>query len=596
MNVLELPFDQYQRYRLVADLCERLRSDGSRLSILDVGGRTALLRSFLEDGDVTLVDVEASEETGLVLGSGAALPFADGSFDVVCAFDTLEHVPPADREAFVRECERVARGWVVLAGPYDAPRVAEAEELLQAFLRDKLKARHRYLDEHRSHGLPDRAATEELLAALGCRVATIGHGNLDRWFALMCLALYLDDDPALRGLAKSVHRFYNASLYASDHAEPVYRHVIIGAKERRELPRAEDLLDPPVAPAGALAGFAELETELLAFDKERAAWRAEKAKWTSIEEDLEADLEGHRAKARALAADLAKAEAELARLRQDLAREERESRAAIAALEQDLEEHERSLTEVRDELANHRGLVEALEADRARERAESEEERGTLRADLEAHRRSLEAVRAELASEQEARTALEAELAREQRDAAAERAVLQRDLEAHRASLTEISAERAAHEERGRALEAELEAARADAAQAIDALGQDLAGHKETLTAVRAQAEELARLRERELAQAEAQRHELLAEVDGARAHAAELEGALANASARAEELEAELDRVNRVASAINDDLVGANAALEAERAEVARLRAELLNRWRNARRALSFRRPRVDP
>ena len=34
MDVLELPFDQYQRYRLVADLVEELRPRGRRLRIL----------------------------------------------------------------------------------------------------------------------------------------------------------------------------------------------------------------------------------------------------------------------------------------------------------------------------------------------------------------------------------------------------------------------------------------------------------------------------------------------------------------------------------------------------------------------------------
>ena len=101
---LDLPFDQYQRYRLIADLLELWPRKGRArpLRVLDVGGRTALLRPFLPGAEITLVDVEASQESGLVLGTGSALPFQDGAFDVVCAFDTLEHVPPAGRSDFVR--------------------------------------------------------------------------------------------------------------------------------------------------------------------------------------------------------------------------------------------------------------------------------------------------------------------------------------------------------------------------------------------------------------------------------------------------------------------------------------------------------------
>ena len=54
-EVLRLPFDQYQRYRLVADVLEDLRAGSERLTVLDVGGRTALLRKFLTADDITLV-------------------------------------------------------------------------------------------------------------------------------------------------------------------------------------------------------------------------------------------------------------------------------------------------------------------------------------------------------------------------------------------------------------------------------------------------------------------------------------------------------------------------------------------------------------
>jgi len=130
LDIRDLPFDQFQRYELVRALLESVRVDGQRLRILDVGGRTALLREFLPSDQIELVDVVPSGVEGLVLGSGAELPFKDNAFDAVCAFDTLEHVPPPLRDDFVRECARVSGRYVILAGPYDSPRVAEAEEAL----------------------------------------------------------------------------------------------------------------------------------------------------------------------------------------------------------------------------------------------------------------------------------------------------------------------------------------------------------------------------------------------------------------------------------------------------------------------------------
>ena len=85
IDLLALPFDQYQRYRLVADLVDRVRIDDRPFRILDVGGRTALLRAFLPNDDVALVDVDPSDAEGLVLGDGSKLPYQDGAFEVVAA-------------------------------------------------------------------------------------------------------------------------------------------------------------------------------------------------------------------------------------------------------------------------------------------------------------------------------------------------------------------------------------------------------------------------------------------------------------------------------------------------------------------------------
>lgn len=290
-DVLALPFDQYQRYRLVSDLLRQLRGGGPPLRVLDVGGRTAVLRDFLADARIDLVDVEPSASPGLVLGDGSRLPFQDASFDAVCAFDTLEHVPVPLREAFVAEVRRVSRGWVVLAGPYAHPRVEQAEELLQQFLERKLGERHRYLDEHRHHGLPERASVEAQLVRSGARVVSIPHGNLDRWLVLQCLSMYMDYDPALRPIARDFQRFYNAELYASDHAEPVYRHVVVAALGEAPLPRAADLLAAPMAPQGALRTTFDMLGELVHFDRERTWWHAVRGEFERTVESYRRELE-----------------------------------------------------------------------------------------------------------------------------------------------------------------------------------------------------------------------------------------------------------------------------------------------------------------
>ncbi len=388
-DVAALPFDQYQRYRLVADMIDRLRAERPVLEILDVGGRTALLRSFLPEDTVHLVDMEASDEDGLVLGDGAKLPFRDGAFDVVCAFDTLEHVPPAMRDEFVKECARVTRGHVLLAGPYTSPEVDEAEELLQQFLNDKLDLQHRYLEEHRTHGLPDRERTETLLREAGCVVTNHGHGNLDRWLVLMCMEMYMDHDPLLRPIAERFFRFYNENLYASDHAVPVYRHVVVAAKSGCELPSVEGILSEPQAPEGALKVTGNLGLELLAFDRERDVWQPEMERLKGIIDDQIQDIAGHRASLETARKDLAAHDQTLSDLRATYDEMVAASKKTRADLEADLHAHKAAHSDLKVELdAQVKRYDEGL--------AERDAERETFQGDLKTAQEGYEKVLGEL--------------------------------------------------------------------------------------------------------------------------------------------------------------------------------------------------------
>ena len=419
---LDLPFDQYQRYRLIADLCDSLRGPDQVLEVLDVGGRTGVLRTFLPGDRVTIVDLEPSDQAGLVLGSGDRLPFADRSFDVVVASDTLEHVPPERRAAFTRECCRTTRAWVLLAGPYEHPAVSEAEELLQRFLVDRLGERHRYLEEHRALGLPGREEVAAWCRAAGAReVTSVSHGNLERWLGLMSLALYLDADAPLRPAARRLNRFYNALLHSGDRRGIAYRHVLVAAFGQAPLPAADRALAPADLPPEALAPFGHLLADLAGFDVQRDVVRAERERLAGEVARARADVAGH---ARALAergADLAGHKERVAELERDLAGH----RARLAETEQDLDEHRAALRQATGELEAHRSALGAVRAEldgiqleRAELLRDLELQRvvaAELRADAEALRdhsgalvREIETVRAEA-------RAIEAELLRKTR-------------------------------------------------------------------------------------------------------------------------------------------------------------------------------------
>lgn len=578
---LELPFDQYQRYRLVSDVLAAVRAPGERLRILDVGGRTALLRTFLGEDDVELVDVEPSDAPGLVLGDGSRLPFRDRAFDAVVTFDTLEHVPPARRDDFVRECRRVARRWVVIAGPYSSPEVERAERLLREFLAAKLHERHRYLEEHHEHGLPDRARVEESLRELGGRVLSLGHGNLERWLPLMGLALYLDRDAPLRPVARDFFRFYNRVLFASDSAEPVYRHAVVAAFGDAPLPDPAAVVTRSAAPPGAGVPLDHLWREVLAFDAQRDAVRAE---W----QRLEGVLAGHRATIDRLRADAADLQAGGVELRAELERERAEGGAARDALQRDLAEHRASLSSLSSELAAGAAERLRLQTDLERERREGEEARAILAADLAAHRESLAEQERELRAASAELERLRADLERERREGERARATLVADLEGHRDLLAAREAELAAALGEVGVLGAELMRERADAAGALEALGRDLEGHRASLGAARAELDALRVAFEAERRAQTAVQGDLLGQLEAHRAVQRELEGELGAHRAAQGELLAELERLQGIARSIQEDLLRTQAELSAERALVAHLRGELRDRWKNFKRVFA--------
>lgn len=443
---LALPFDQYQRYRLVADLLEQLRGEGDSLVVLDVGGRTALLRKFLQGHRIHLVDVEESGETGLVLGDGATLPFGDSTVDAVVTIDTLEHVPPAGRESFVAECARVARRWVVIAGPFATEGVAEAEELLAGFLHEKLGIAHRYLNEHHEHGLPSLEATEGELRSAGGAVRSVGHANLERWLALMCLSMYIDRDAPLRAIAPDFFRFYNVALHGLDQTPPVYRHAVVAALDGTLLPELEVISRGAVAPPESFETIGHLVRELVGFDLERDVVKREWARLEEVNRGLATDLEQHEAtlgecreirdEQVGVIEELREREGELLgnekELEAEIERERAESGEAIAGLEADLGEHRRALGEVEEELRAHQEHLPVLNAqleeqaaelvkrgeEMASQRAEFDSvhtalagEIQNLQAEIEARGREMERLNLELAQGRELIARLRVELA-----------------------------------------------------------------------------------------------------------------------------------------------------------------------------------------
>lgn len=236
-----VPFDQYQRYRIAAEVASELAaSNASRgpLRVLDVGGQFFDLEigprrpiaEFLPNCRTVTVDLAESPLRHYVRARGEALPFAQTSFDLVVSVDVLEHVGPALRPALVAELTRVSGRAIVLAAPFRGEYVSQAEDLFARFVERTAGTVQGQLKEHRENGLPDLDATQNLLVDAGWTTYVFPYGNLWRWLLMMIDKHAFPTVGISRAVYREIDERFNRDLFETDREAPCYRHFIVAAK------------------------------------------------------------------------------------------------------------------------------------------------------------------------------------------------------------------------------------------------------------------------------------------------------------------------------------------------------------------------------
>ncbi len=252
-DFLELPFDQFQRYQTARDFADAIRPvSGAPLKVLDVGGFPGLMVDWLPEDDVTVVDVIEAEAPNYIQASGAELPFGDASFDLVCTCDTLEHVPPGERGAFLRELGRVSKDYLFMTAPFADERTRMAEEILYGYVERVLKTDFVTLREHLDNGLPDLDTTLIGLGETGFSTHDFPSGYLYHWLPMMMAKHHIMAHGDTDELHRRIDRFYNLNFSTGDCREPSYRRVIVGSKAGVEAVKA--FAGDRVAPAGTTDG------------------------------------------------------------------------------------------------------------------------------------------------------------------------------------------------------------------------------------------------------------------------------------------------------------------------------------------------------
>jgi GT2 family glycosyltransferase len=249
-TVLSLPFDSYERYALTAQVVSLLWPHHTRatpLRLLDVGGHSSSLKYFLPHDTVVAADIKEPPAftyresvpfrcDQYVRAAGGSLPFADKSFDLVAAHDTLEHVPEPNRLSFLRDLLRVSRRFVILHGPMYSRQTAKAERRLALFWREALGLEAHPLREHLEMGLPEREFVRQFLEDMEKPFVSIPNGNIVLWLTMMALKHYVIAFPDADEAHEVLDRTFNALLAPFDFAQPCYREAYVIANNRRDLP------------------------------------------------------------------------------------------------------------------------------------------------------------------------------------------------------------------------------------------------------------------------------------------------------------------------------------------------------------------------
>lgn len=227
--VLELAFDHYQRYRFAAQILPHIAPGAKR--ILDVGGALGRLPLFFPGVEIEVIDCAWEDAPWARVYDGARLPYEDNSFDAVASIDTLEHVPPAQRQPFLQELARVSRDAVLICGPFHDPDVLQAEDALRDFAETQLELNDRFLHEHAEYELPQVNLVSDEMTELGYSVMGLPNGYLPRWLAMQCAEFILGKTPESAGAKARINKLYNANYYSSDNCTPAYRIAVIATRE-----------------------------------------------------------------------------------------------------------------------------------------------------------------------------------------------------------------------------------------------------------------------------------------------------------------------------------------------------------------------------
>jgi hypothetical protein len=174
------------------------RSNGKDCSVLDVGGGTGALASFIPEHQYCLVE---PTQNGI---SGTNLPFTDRSFDIVVSCHVLEHIAPEERELFLDQLLSKASTGLILLNPFEVPKTLVTERLQLTI--DITGAD--WAQEHLDCSLPRIEDLQAYATERGLNIQIYPNGTMTTTLAFVFMDYFSDRSRVRADIAK-INSFFN---------------------------------------------------------------------------------------------------------------------------------------------------------------------------------------------------------------------------------------------------------------------------------------------------------------------------------------------------------------------------------------------------
>jgi arylsulfatase A-like enzyme/glycosyltransferase involved in cell wall biosynthesis len=236
--LLSVPFDQYQRYKLVSEIINKFRNYDEKFRVLEVGADLGEnLKKFLQNDEIYYMDREYplgyEQKENFIVGDILKTELND-KFDFVVAIDVYEGISPNDRKKFIDTLIISSKIATIITSPFDQENVKNCEYLANEIYKISHGSDYVLLKEHITNCLPSLNNTKDLIKDSHINPIIIPNGYLPRWIEMISVFLLTDGIPELSKMMRTLYEFYNQSYYQYDNREPAYHHTIIIPKTRKD--------------------------------------------------------------------------------------------------------------------------------------------------------------------------------------------------------------------------------------------------------------------------------------------------------------------------------------------------------------------------